>query len=107
ACFNQSFLYLQSVEYSTLKELSLSSENLRICLDEEKSLIGCFWTTQLPKGGSDAKVTAENKLLRAELFTIQSKYELMVKMVQDAETRLHTSNKQKQSMEEIIHRQCE
>ncbi|XP_021357283.1 myomegalin-like isoform X3 [Mizuhopecten yessoensis] len=95
----------ESVEYSTLKELSLSSENLRICLDEEKSLIGCFWTTQLPKGGSDAKVTAENKLLRAELFTIQSKYELMVKMVQDAETRLHTSNKQKQSMEEIIHRQ--
>ncbi|XP_033732642.1 golgin subfamily B member 1-like isoform X3 [Pecten maximus] len=98
---------IKSVEYSTLKELSLSSENLRICLDEEKSLIGCFWTTQLPKAGSDTKAATENKVLRTELFALQSKYDLMVKMVKDAEARLHTSNKQKQSMEEIIHRQYE
>ena len=36
------------MEYSTLKELSMAAENLRICLEEEKSLIGCFWMSELP-----------------------------------------------------------
>ena len=36
------------MEYSTLKELSLATENLRLCLEEEKSLIGCFWMSELP-----------------------------------------------------------
>jgi hypothetical protein len=36
------------VEYSTLRELHLSSQNLRICAEEEGRLLGCFWLTQLP-----------------------------------------------------------
>ncbi|XP_069121362.1 myomegalin-like isoform X3 [Argopecten irradians] len=95
----------ESVEYSTLKELSLSSENLRICLDEEKSLIGCFWTTQLPKPGTDTKAATEIKVLHTELFALQSKYDLMLQMVKDAEARLHASNKQKQNLEDFMHRQ--
>ena len=43
-----SVFFVQSVEYSTLKELSLAAENMRICLEEERSLISCFWTSELP-----------------------------------------------------------
>ena len=51
----------QSMEYSTLKELSLGAENLRICLHEANSLITCFWTSSLPNPDST------NPKLRAEV----------------------------------------
>ena len=38
----------QSVEYSTLRELQMSAQNLRICAEEEGRLLSCFWLTQLP-----------------------------------------------------------
>ena len=38
----------------------MSVENLKICLNEEKSLITCFWATTLPKGDtSGQKMMAE------------------------------------------------
>lgn len=39
---------MQSVEYATLKELAYSTENLKICVDSQLSVIGCFWTSELP-----------------------------------------------------------
>ena len=42
------FVCWQSVEYSTLKELAYSTENMRICVDSQLSVIGCFWTSELP-----------------------------------------------------------
>ncbi|XP_063423937.1 myomegalin-like isoform X3 [Mytilus trossulus] len=96
----------ESIEYSTLKELSLSVENMKICLNEEKSLITCFWTTTLPKGDtSGQKLMTENDALRNELYATRTKYELMSKLVHDAEERLHASNRQKQTMEDIIYKQ--
>jgi hypothetical protein len=43
----------------------MSVENLKICLNEEKSLITCFWATTLPKGDtSGQKMMAEvNKII--------------------------------------------
>jgi hypothetical protein len=38
----------QSVEYSTLKELSYAADNLRVCVDSLMSQIECFWTSELP-----------------------------------------------------------
>lgn len=97
---------IKSIEYSTLKELSLSVENMKICLNEEKSLITCFWTTTLPKGDtSGQKLMTENDALRNELYATRTKYELMSKLVHDAEERLHASNRQKQTMEDIIYKQ--
>lgn len=57
--FSSRVLFSQNMEYSTLKELSLSVENLRICLNEETSLLGCFWTSSLPKEGVESKLLFE------------------------------------------------
>ncbi|XP_071152294.1 uncharacterized protein [Mytilus edulis] len=79
---------------------------MKICLNEEKSLITCFWTTTLPKGDtSGQKLMTENDALRNELYATRTKYELMSKLVHDAEERLHASNRQKQTMEDIIYKQ--
>ena len=42
--------FLQSVTFSThtLRELSQAAENMKICLEEERSLMSCFWTSELP-----------------------------------------------------------
>ncbi|XP_062594828.1 golgin subfamily A member 4-like [Saccostrea cucullata] len=95
----------ESMEYSTLKELSLSVENLRICLNEEKSLLSCFWTSSLPKEGVESKLMFENESLKNEITAIRSKYSFLTQFVQSAEERLHATNQQKQNMEDFIYRQ--
>ncbi|XP_078326757.1 uncharacterized protein LOC111124018 isoform X6 [Crassostrea virginica] len=95
----------ENMEYSTLKELSLSVENLRICMNEEKSLLACFWTSSLPKEGVEAKLLFQNESLRNELSAVKSKYSYLTKFVQSAEERLHATNQQKQNMEDFIYKQ--
>ncbi|XP_056012294.1 golgin subfamily A member 4-like isoform X5 [Ostrea edulis] len=95
----------ENMEYSTLKELSLSVENLRICLNEETSLLGCFWTSSLPKEGVESKLLFENESMKNELSAIKSKYTFLTQFVQSAEERLHATNQQKQNMEDFIYKQ--
>ncbi|XP_064616367.1 myomegalin-like [Liolophura sinensis] len=97
----------QSIEYSTLKELSLSVENLRMCLSEENRLITSFWVTQLPacddKGEFySSKVLEKNDHLQSELYMLRLKYNLLASAAKDAQTRLHATNRQKEDIEEAV-----
>ena len=48
----------------------------------------------------------QNEALRNELFATRTKYELLSKLVHEAEERLHASNRQKQTMEDMLYKQC-
>ncbi|XP_045195387.2 putative leucine-rich repeat-containing protein DDB_G0290503 isoform X2 [Mercenaria mercenaria] len=68
---------LESVEYSVLKEISYATENMRICLDSQLSLIGCFWTSELPAPNErgefvNQKLLDKNAALREELATLMN-----------------------------------
>ncbi|KAL3871129.1 hypothetical protein ACJMK2_039146 [Sinanodonta woodiana] len=106
--FFQKMTTSENVEYSTLKELFMSMENLRICLAEEKSLIGCFWVTELPAPNEkgefiDPKLHEDNAELRLQLDMLIRKYEFMSSLVKDANECVHLANEEKLRMEEKIY----
>ncbi|KAK3599257.1 hypothetical protein CHS0354_012867 [Potamilus streckersoni] len=106
--FFQKMTTSENVEYSTLKQLFMSMENLRICLAEEKSLIGCFWVTELPAPNEkgefiDPKLHEENAELRLQLDLLIRKHEFMSSLVKDANECVHLANEEKLRMEEKIY----
>ncbi|XP_052789337.1 uncharacterized protein LOC128223914 isoform X2 [Mya arenaria] len=71
----------ESVEYSTLKELAYSVENMRICVDSQLSQISCFWTSELPapnERGEFVNIKLLNKIssLKEELGLLRKKYNI-------------------------------
>ena len=52
----------QSVEYATLKEVAYSTENLHICVDSQLSMIGCFWTSELPAPNEKGEFVNQKQL---------------------------------------------
>ncbi|XP_041368382.1 uncharacterized protein LOC121382823 [Gigantopelta aegis] len=101
---------IKSVEYSTLKELAMSVENLGICLDEENRLLAAFWMSELPPINArgefyDSKLAAENDSLKGELVRLKSKYDFANRMIQSTEERLHATNKRRENMEHAVFKQ--
>ncbi|KAL5009349.1 hypothetical protein ScPMuIL_014930 [Solemya velum] len=101
---------LESLEYSTLKEVLLSLENLKICLGEETALIKKFWFSQIPsnlisRDPVHLKLISNNKWLHKELGRMKTKYDHLASIVNESKERLHATNQQKQEMETKIYHQ--
>ncbi|KAK3087158.1 hypothetical protein FSP39_002455 [Pinctada imbricata] len=96
---------LKSIEYSTMKQLSLTAENLRICLHESSSLIGCFWTSSLPDPEAiGTKLKAQITMMKKEKSDLEAKYQHLSQIVKESSQRLHTTNQNKVETEEYIYR---
>ncbi|XP_048245211.1 uncharacterized protein LOC124145574 isoform X3 [Haliotis rufescens] len=101
---------LKSVEYSTLKELGMSAENLRICLEQEQRLVSSFWVSQLPPINElgeffDPKMASENEDLKRNLVHLRSKYDLLKHQVREADHRLQATNRQRENVEQVLYKQ--
>ncbi|XP_070176521.1 golgin subfamily A member 4-like isoform X2 [Littorina saxatilis] len=102
----------ESVEYSTLRELQMSSQNLRICAEEEGRLLSCFWLTQLPPINArgefyDPKLADENEGLKVELRKQKSRYDLLAHTVREQQERLHATNALRKKWETTLYKQYE
>ncbi|KAK6175111.1 hypothetical protein SNE40_013639 [Patella caerulea] len=102
----------QSVEYSTLKEISLAIENLKICMNAEKNVIERFWVSQLPPVNElgefyDAKLAEDNRTLHKEITRLKSEHDIMRHSARAAEQRLHLTIQQQQGMESAICQQLD
>ncbi|XP_060591170.1 uncharacterized protein LOC132746118 isoform X2 [Ruditapes philippinarum] len=69
---------LESKEYGIMKEISYAVENLRICCDSQLSLVGFFWTSELPCPNErgefvNQKLLDRNALLREEVSRLREK----------------------------------
>ncbi|XP_067661683.1 myomegalin-like isoform X2 [Haliotis asinina] len=100
----------ESVEYSTLKELGMSAENLRICLEQEQRLVSAFWISQLPPINElgeffDPKMASENEDLKRNLVHLRSKYDLLKHQVREADHRLQATNRQRENVEQVLYKQ--
>ncbi|XP_076436718.1 uncharacterized protein LOC143276177 isoform X2 [Babylonia areolata] len=102
----------ESVEYSTLRELQMSAQNLRICAEEEGRLLSCFWLTQLPPINArgefyDPKLADENDNLKGELRKQKSRYDLLAHTVREQQERLHATNSLRKKWETTLYKQYE
>nr|KAG5710593.1 hypothetical protein BaRGS_013239 [Batillaria attramentaria] len=100
----------ESVEYSTLRELQMAAQNLRICAEEESRLLAGFWLTQLPPLNArgefyDPKAAEENENLRVELRKQKSRYDLLAHTVREQQERLHATNALRKKWETTLYKQ--
>lgn len=101
---------IKSVEYSTLRELQMAAQNLRICAEEESRLLAAFWLTQLPPMNAqgefyDPRTTDENESLKIELRKQKSRYDMLAHTVREQQERLHATNALRKKWETTLYKQ--
>ncbi|XP_059174027.1 uncharacterized protein LOC131954402 isoform X2 [Physella acuta] len=100
----------ESVDYSTMRETSMSCHNMRICLVEAARLVGTAWITELPPLDSqghfyDPVLTEQNGTLKQELTKLRAQYDVLNHTVQEQQGRLTANTERHKNWEASLYKQ--
>ncbi|CAL1545410.1 unnamed protein product [Lymnaea stagnalis] len=100
----------QSVDYSTMREVSMACHNLRVCLDEANRLVATAWITELPPVDAlghfyDPLLAVQNDNLKHELSMTRSRLEQLNQTAKDQQSRMNTSSERHKGWETSLYKQ--
>ncbi|RUS83102.1 hypothetical protein EGW08_009134 [Elysia chlorotica] len=100
----------ESIDYSTLRETSMSCRNLRLCLEEAVKLSASAWITELPPVDArghfyDPILAEQNENLKRDLTVLRSRHDVLDHMVKEQQGRLQASKERHKNWEQSLYKQ--
>ncbi|GFR98518.1 myomegalin [Elysia marginata] len=100
----------ESVDYSTLRETSMSCRNLRLCLEEAVKLVASAWITELPPVDArghfyDPVLAEQNENLKRDLTLLRSRHDVLDHTVKEQQGRLQASKERHKNWEQSLYKQ--